>query len=201
MHPNSWLGSHCIKFILLLFWTNRRLEISITKVTCWYVLSFDCLNWTIGNHGTQSRFMKFLLHVHKVHKSTQYGRWNSFQMKYGGKKNQHENKWSYFGYLSLTCKSSNSLNAFIVDYHNRNHDLMVSCVLKQNELFEMLNYKWRICMFSPSISSTMGGKKIIEQILNVLLKYKSIKEWNFLGHLKNESLSFRMPKFYLKKIK
>ncbi len=90
---------------------------------------------------------------------------NSFQMKYGGEKNQHENKWSYFGYLSLICeKSSNYLNAFIVDYHNRNHDLMLSRVLKQNELFEMLNYKGWICMFSPSISSTMIGKKIIEQI-------------------------------------
>ncbi len=114
-----------------------------------------------------------------------------------GKKNQHENKWSYFGYLPLIYKkSSNYLNAFIVDYHNKNHDLMMSRVLKQNELFEILNYKGWICMFSPSISSTMVSTKIIEQILNVLLKYKSIKECKFLGHLKNESLSFGMPKSY-----
>jgi hypothetical protein len=42
----------------------------------------------------------------------------------------------------------------------------------------------------------MVGKKIIEQNLNVLLKYKSIKECKFLGHFKNESLSFGMPKSY-----
>jgi len=76
------------------------------------------------------------------------------------KKNQHENKWSYFGYLSLICKkSSNYLNAFIVDYYNRNQTLILSRVLKQNELFEMLGYKRWICMFNPSVSSTMVGKK------------------------------------------
>ncbi len=53
-------------------------------------------------------------------------------------------------------------------------------------------------MFSPSISSTMVDKKIIEQLLNVLLKYKSIKECKILGYLKNESLSFGMPKSNLK---
>ncbi len=51
-------------------------------------------------------------------------------------------------------------------------------------------------MFNHSISSTMVDKKIIEQISNVLLKYKSIKECKILGHLKNESLSFGMPKSY-----
>jgi len=55
-------------------------------------------------------------------------------------------------------------------------------------------------MFSPSISSTMVGKKIIEQNLNVLLKYESIKKCKFVGYLKNESLSFGMPKFYFKKL-
>jgi len=40
-----------------------------------------------------------------------------FKWNMEGKKNQHENKWSYFGYLSLICKkSSNYLNAFIVNY-------------------------------------------------------------------------------------
>jgi len=77
---------------------------------------------------------------------------------------------------------------------------MLSRVLKQNELFEMSNYKRWICMFSPSISSTMVGKKTIEQNLNVLLKYESIKKCKFVGYLKNESLSFGMPKFYLKKL-
>jgi hypothetical protein len=79
-------------------------------------------------------------------------------MKYGGKKTNMKMN-DHILVISLICKkSSNYLNAFIVDYHNRDHDLMVSRVLKQNELFEMLNYKGWICMFSPSISSTMVKK-------------------------------------------
>ncbi len=64
-------------------------------------------------------------------------------------------------------------------YHNRNHDTHLSSVLSpkaktwQNECFEILNNERWICMFMFSSNKCYNQLfKSIEQILNVLFKYK-----------------------------
>jgi hypothetical protein len=42
-------------------------------------------------------------------------------------------------------------------YHNKNHDLVLTCVFRQNEHFEMLNNEGLMYMFSPSTNNCKNG--------------------------------------------
>ncbi len=82
-------------------------------------------------------------------------------------------------------------------YNNKNHDTHLSCVMSpklrtyQNECSKMLNNERGICMFRLSTNKCYNEWfKSIEEILNVLFKYKPKRNARLLTQ-------FRMTNFHL----
>jgi hypothetical protein len=114
--------------------------------------------------------------------------------------------------------SSLWVGAFTVGYDNKNHDTLFCFVLsleiriQQNECSKMLSNERGICMFKLSLTNKCYNEwfKLIEQILNVLFKYKPQNKWTITRHdfqkwdtfiwsaktlLKHHSVLFLHPRF------